>query len=111
MSLFSFDLFNSRSKEEQELQAVVDLLQKMNVAVSSIVAFAKTSHNPEIGLEQSIRDSLYLLDSSKDTRESNYIKTSSSFYGRAVTGKLQRIDALEENLKDLFKQLEEFENG
>ena len=83
----------------------------MNSAISRTVAFAKTTHNPEVGLEQSIKDSLFLLDSEKDERDLKYVRASSSFYGRSVTGRLQRLEALESDLDQLFKELEEFKNG
>jgi len=111
MSLFSFSLFNSKSREEKELKAVVELLQKLNSSIANTVAFAKSTHNPEIGLEQSIKDSLYLLDSDKDEREASYVNTSSSYYGRAVTGRLQRLDALEAEMDSFFEDLERFKNG
>ena len=111
MSLFSLDVFKSKTPEETQLAVVVEILHKINSAMAETVSLAKTTYNPEIGLAQSIKDSIYLLDSDQDVREESYILLSTSYHGRAVTGRLQRVQALREEMDELFKRLEELKNG
>lgn len=110
MSLFSVNALQAKSQEETELLALTQILMNLNVSVAKIVAFAKTNHTPEIGLQQSIKDSLFLLDSNRNNSSDDYIGTSSSFRGRKVTGKLQRIEALKTEFDDLFAALESYTN-
>ena len=110
MTLFSFDRLKARSAREKEHQAIIELLLQLNSSIANIVGFAKTVHNPETGLEQSVKDALFLLDSTQEFRDSEYLTTSNSFYGRNVTGRLQRLEALEEEMNAIFKTLEETAN-
>lgn len=96
----------SLSLEETQMRQFQALIERLNSTMSALVGTAYGRYNPETNLAESVRDAIFELDSSKDYRESGYEHLSTSFSNRNQTGKLQRLEALEDELTALFDTLE-----
>lgn len=100
MGILSTSAFIARTEQEKELVAFIQILLRLNSSMSKIVGFAKSTYVPEVNLQESIKSAIRVIDSEVSS------EIPPAFYSMNSVGKIQRVEALKEELSSIINLLD-----